>query len=433
MESLRHALITSPAPTWPSLLMLAALAMGPAACGEGNGDSNGNSLPDPISSNSNNTSTSGENNPNATTPNANNSTTANNTNNSTAPNNNTSQSSPNNNTSPDNSVTPPSQAFCDRVEDLGTIGPDSEPRTLQGSTVDQRLLDGYVTACGAGPAPEVGWEMVFDAPTRVVATITPTSQARWALEVRRGECADSEGFICNTTNPSVFVVDAGEPVLLIAEPQSNVRGTFELELQFDTLVCLPIDSTRCDGDDMLRCEMGGNEEIPYTCGEPCRMGSCGANTCDNAVEVTSFPYTFEGSFDSYSSSIDFDQDNTCINPALSATPGEPDPGEPDNNIPDVEPGAMAGPIETLGPDVFFSLPGLTAGQKLTVRADSMIGDRGDSVIFVLDACDPMQCLLATDLGDRLNEWEIPASGDYLVIVDRRGLSGQDLAVSIDVQ
>ena len=51
----------------------------------------------------------------------------------------------------------------------------------------------------------------------------------------------------------------------------------------------------------------------------------------------------------------------------------------------------------------------------------------------MDTCDKSTCHIGRDLGDTLTDWEVPADGDYVVVVERRTLSTADIVVEIDVQ
>lgn len=380
-----------------------------SACGRNNSNNN-STTPPPI--NPNNTAV--QNNTNST---ANNTTTPNNqTSNNTATNatsnNTTGNMTSNNQTSPNNVV-----SAVGACEDMGVVDASSTPTlVIEGSTADATLESVLQTPCGFGAAPERSYLFTFDKPTRVRAAVTQGSTS-WVIDVRDGTCEATASLTCDASPQRTFVVPAGETRLITVEPENNARGTFELSLEFEELVCLPVGGTTCSGDDISRCEQGGLAETTYTCGAPCSMDACGGDLCENAIQVSSFPFRFEGKTNAYKDILDFDDATECYYPD----------GEGEDGM------GMGEPFTTVGEDVTFRLTGLTAGQLLTVDARPAVGNQGDSAIFVLDSCDKSTCHIGRDLGDALTDWEVPADGDYTVVVERRTLSTADIVVEISVQ
>lgn len=394
------------------MLGMCVLLGGLAACGNNNADNNGNTvIPDPGNNQQNSTANNTNTGPN-TGPN----TQPNNTSNNTQPNNSTSNntqtgpnSSSNTQTGP-NTTTVNSQPgdLCSSVQDLGMLSQADSGLKLDGTTTSATLVSSVATPCGFGSAPEVSYLLSFEKGARVKAKLTASSTS-WVMDLRGGDCMGSESISCLATSDRTFVVGAGESRILTLEPENNARGTFSLELEITDLECTPIGGSMCSGDDISICE-GGKAQNIYTCGEACSMDFCGGDICENAIAVRSFPYTFTGKTEkTYRSRLDFGDATAC-------------------NYPD---GGAAFP--TPGEDVTFSLPGLQAGQKLTVDASPEAGNMSDSAIFVLESCDKSTCKIGRDLGDKLEGWEVPAAGDYTVVVDRRSGSLADIVVKIDVQ
>ena len=297
-----------------------------------------------------------------------------------------------------------------------------------GDTTPATVKSAYQTSCGFGIAPEQAFAFSFDAPVQLKITLNSNSGTRMAYELIEGPCEEPGAPRFCATNSQVFLAQADTEYIIIVEPEANqARGTFELEVEVKPLACLPVSSKRCDGDDVKRCVAGGLREDSITCGAPCVDDTCGADSCGNAVVVNpgDYPFSFAAAAAGYVSSITFEGDNSCANPDRGILPGETnnaDPtGESDPSLP------------TPGQDVHFTLKGLTAGQLLTVDASEAAGDAADSAIFILDSCDKSECLFAKDLGDVVSQWEVPADGDYLVIVDRLSSSDQDLGVLINVE
>ncbi len=389
-------------------ILVASIACLAAACGNNN-NSNNTTTPDPIVTNNKN-NTSG-NNTSANNTAVNNTAVNNTAVNNTAVNNTSNNTAPNANNTGNNV-----SSAVGACEDMGTVDASATPMIIDGSTTDASLESVLQTPCGFGNAPERSYLFTFDKPTRVTAAVTNGSTS-WVIDVRNGTCEATASLTCDASPSRTFVVPAGETRLITVEPENNSRGTFELTLEFEELVCLPIGSTTCSGADISRCEQGGLAETVYTCGEACSMDSCGGDFCENAVEVSSFPYRFEGKTNAYGDRLDFDDATECYYPD----------GEGEDGM------GMGMPFTTVGEDVTFKLTGLTAGQLLTVDARPSIGNQGDSAIFVMDTCDKSTCHIGRDLGDTLTDWEVPADGDYIVVVERRTLSTADIVVEIDVQ
>jgi hypothetical protein len=84
----------------------------------------------------------------------------------------------------------------------------------------------------------------------------------------------------------------------------------------------------------------------------------------------------------------------------------------------------------LGQDIILSLPGLSAGQIVTVDASM---DSQDDVIAVLETCDDSPvCIRFVDLGDKLT-WNVEAAGDYFIVVDRPRAESGMFSFSVDIQ
>lgn len=319
--------------------------------------------------------------------------------------------------------------LCNNVEDLGTIDVASGELVLEGDTTPAAVLSLYATECGFGSAAEVGFQVRFDQPAELTATTDSTGLA-WAIELREGKCEMSTKRFCTTQTVPTFTVEADKDYILMFEPRMNSRGTFKSTLKINPLVCLPIGARTCAGDDLEVCTGGGQSKESITCGAPCSMDACGGDICANAIEVSSFPHRFTAVAEAYEDTINFGMGNSCTNPDTEIIPN--DPNDPDGTPGNPTPEEPTGDIPTPGQDVIFKLTGLTAGKKLTVDASSAAGDEADSSIFVLDGCDTMQCRIGVDLGDKLTEWEVPADGDYYVIVDRTSRNNTDFAVDIDL-
>ncbi len=325
----------------------------------------------------------------------------------------------------------PAEGLCNNITDLGVLDPMAGTMMLTGSTIDTTILNEFATSCGSGPAPEVGWRFTVEEPIGIKSNIL-SAGIGWVLELHDGNCTQLTRRFCDDALETRFTLPPGEYVL-IAEPRTNMRGELTLQLDLTPLVCFPVGQTECDGNDLSICAGGGATQLSRACAEPCNMGACGGDLCENAIVVDSLPYTFSGSVEGYLDRINFNEANSCTNPSTAvASGGNDDPDQPDNPDPP-EPGEPSGLIRTPGQDVVFLVKNLTQGQKLFVDASAAAGDDADSVLFVLDSCDKMTCHLAVDLGDIINGWEIPADGDYTIILDRTTDNSADLGIEIRVE
>lgn len=321
-------------------------------------------------------------------------------------------------------VDPPGEGICANQimwGELNTSAAGTQTFTVSNEvTPGETPINGVSTACGFGGASERAMSFTVSGPARIRATLTPKSAANWALELRRGDCDGDEAVSCSTDRLLTFVAEESQPYFLVLEPiDAAITGEVDIALDVTPLSCSPIGSTTCAGSTLSRCEGGGTNEVEYACGEPCASDACGADTCAGAVEVTSYPYMFTGDAAAYASDINYDQENTCLNP---------DAGDL---------GMMGGgmvPLPTPGQDVTFRLPNLAAGQMITVDASSAVGNMADSAIFITRDCtDVMSCLYVKDMGDKIEGWMVPEAGDYFVTVDRTLGNLSEIRVSIDVQ
>lgn len=315
--------------------------------------------------------------------------------------------------------------LCNNVEDLGVLDTSSNV-VLMGNT--SNVIDEFATSCGFGSAAETGWRFTVDSPVGVYSNITAAGIA-WVLELHEGTCDSPTRRFCDPSLDTNFFLEPGKEYILIAEPRQNQRGSLTVNLEFTPLVCLPVGSTTCEGNTLEICAQGGASTIEETCALPCAMDACGGDVCENAISVDSLPYMHTGSMEGYFDRFNLNTDNTCLNPNNAGTPGGGD--DPDDPEPDpVDPGDLTGRIQTPGQDMAFMVKGLSQGDKLFVDASEAVGDTADNVIYIMDSCDYMSCHVAIDLGDKIDGWEVPADGDYLVVVDRTTDQNNDFAVSI---
>lgn len=323
--------------------------------------------------------------------------------------------------------------LCTNVTKLNTIEIKAGVQTFSGDTLplgptpEERLKSGVGTSCGFQNAAERVFEFQVDKPARITATLKPKSQLNWVMELRKGDCEQNEQLYCSAQVANyIFVVQPGETYYLVAEPRSgDDTGAFDVDFDITPLVCLPVGGLSCMGNDVALCEQGGEKQTTYECASACTANEnrCGGDVCANMINVTgSGKYTAKAK--AYRNTFNFKDSTKCVNPDTAIQPemGEPipNPGDPGN-------------IDTPGQDIAFNLTGLKKGQKVTIDATTAAGDQADSAIFVLNSCDPTDCRIGLDIGDKLTQWEVPEDGDYVIVVDRVRASELDIAVDITIE
>jgi hypothetical protein len=320
--------------------------------------------------------------------------------------------------------------FCRDAEDLGVLDVNAGIKMLAGDTTGKMSVVG--TQCGFNSGAEKIFKFTLSAPARLDLALTPSSAINWVMDMRAGDCAQTTSLFCARNPNTTFVADDDKTYFLVVEPlDSAAEGAFQIRVTPTPLVCLPVGERTCVGEDLKQCIQGGAAEETLDCAAPCSMNACGGDLCENAIVVNSFPFEFTGPSAPYSSSFNFSAPNSCVFADTAYIP--PDPNDPDANMMPGEPGAPISSMSTPGQDVVFRLPGLMAGQKLTVDASTNLGDSSDNAIFVMNSCDPMSCLVALDIGDVLSGWTVPANGDYIVVVDRRAASNQDIKIRLSLE
>jgi hypothetical protein len=295
---------------------------------------------------------------------------------------------------------------CDEVQDLGEVDLAAEV-SASGNT--EGFVDTTTTTCAAVQnlsGAENAFKFTVPAAARVNLVLTSESSVDWVIEVREGACEDAAASMtCSDVEDFDFVVEPGTEYFVVAEPRTGIdRGPFEFTMTFEELVCSPPGGVSCDVDDVVVCQ-AGTSEARYGCGTGCMDAACLGDSCATAFEVTAST-SFAGDTEAFSGTLDFGSQPSC---SVGGEQG----------------------IATPGPEVVLSLPGLTQGQTVTV--DASMNDDNDNAIFVLDQCSDQQgCLDAIDIGEVLT-WDVPADGNYFVVIDKTTSSAKPFAYAVDIQ
>lgn len=337
----------------------------------------------------------------------------------------------------DDTDMPQGTGVCTNIIDMGTMDASAGTITLNGDTTGA-TTNGVSSSCGNGAAMEQVFALKFDAPVRVTAKLGDNANGvPWGFSLRRGTCDTNEEIVCtpNTSN-FFFNILADETYYFVVEPTSGAsKGAFTVDLELTELVCLPIASRTCATDagvDGINfCTGGGTREDFFACptseGGACTSAedSCGGDKCENIIEIAATSgtsYSLTAPYKSYTNSFTFKDATTCKSPDNAVLV---------EGVPDLE-NSPPFKLDTPGNDVAIKLTGMIAGQKVNVDASTEIGDTGDSAIFIMTGCDVSTCVYGVDLSDKIEGWEVPADGDYTVVVDRLGGNDTDLSLKIDI-
>lgn len=227
-----------------------------------------------------------------------------------------------------------------------------------------------------------------------------------AKEIREGSCVSAEAAVECSINPITFQAVAGQEYFLVVEMNNDPENIneFVLEIDVEEFACSPPGARTCEGGESTLC-FGGTEERVSQCAAECADGTeCAGTACGSALEVRESG-TFTGDYAAYQNRFDFSEAPSC---STEGTTGVSSPGR----------------------DVVFSLPGLTQGQ--TVKVDK--GDLGLALLAVMSSCAESEAVCVTgDTTAGTLDWEVPADGDYYVVISpRTTVSGQfEYTIEID--
>src|SRR5690554_250858 len=279
--------------------------------------------------------------------------------------------------------------FCDSIN-LGTLGPNQSVSSI-GDLADAE--NNFHLSCAAGIARELVYHFSVEQPSRVTLRALSETVGNWSLQINRGTCAESSELACFGSANQTFFAEAGIDYYLFLEPTDRASvGKVSLNLSTEALGCYPAASAVCNGDEIERCHTDYTPSTS-TCPAGCSDDACDGDTCENALEMDpSGTMIVEGSLAGLTDAYNFRGRTECF--------------ESGNAVP------------TREKDIVVALNGLRAGQVVHIDASEELGDQNDNAIFIVEDCGAAPtCVAGGDSSDEKLRWEVPADGDYLVIID----------------
>ena len=297
---------------------------------------------------------------------------------------------------------------CDFVNDQGTVSlaNGATNLTLSGSTVGLESDIASSCAADAMTAPEYIWSFVPSEASFVTISIMDDGGLDWVVSTRSGECEPTNERVCRDSGLIDYLAGAEERQFIVAEPVAGVQtGSIDINVQIEPAVCSDLGARTCDADGVKVCE-GGTMETTYRCGTGCDMGVCEGDVCDNAFALQGgASYEFEGNMRAYTNNFNAADFASC---------------------------SLGGVLTTPGAEQILSVPGVTAGQTITVKANDP-SDQNDNAIFILRGCGAgAECVAVDELADELS-WSADADGDYTIIIDSISNANKEFKHSITVE
>jgi hypothetical protein len=285
---------------------------------------------------------------------------------------------------------------CPRVKNLGVLETSKGMVMLSATTLGLESTVDAACSSDGDTAPDYVYALEVDEPVFINTSLGLVGDVDWVVEARAGQCTTQAQVQCLDSGETLFYAEPGKKYFLLLEPVTGgLSGQFDLALRFTPLTCAPPNSYTCDMSERLFCE-GGTSERALACGVACTGTECAGDTCDMAIPVMGVAgtYTFEGTLEAYTNTLD--TKNMDVDTCTLAFMGMPQ-------------------LETPGPEAFYALKGLKAGQKVNVDAST---DVNDNAIYIFQGCGvgTAKCAVVNDLADRIN-WTVPEDGDYTLVVD----------------
>ncbi|AWV90030.1 hypothetical protein DFR33_103362 [Bradymonas sediminis] len=290
---------------------------------------------------------------------------------------------------PDTTPEDPKAELCDAPY-LGTLAPNQSTSTV-GDLASAE--NNFALSCAPGISRELVYRFAVEQPSRVRVRALSETIGNWNLQINTGTCEASARLACFGSGNQTFFAEPGIEYHLLLEP-TNRASTGEVQVSIDTeaFACFPAKSATCNGDEIERCDVDYTMSSS-TCPAGCSDDACNGDLCENAIEMDpSGTMRLEGSLAGLTNAYNFAGRTECF-----------DSGEP---------------LPTRGKDIVVALNGLRAGQTVNVDTSQDIGDTNDNAIFIVNGCDSTPtCLAGGDTFDEKLNWQVPADGDYLLIID----------------
>ncbi|MFU8803574.1 MAG: hypothetical protein ACNA8W_07185 [Bradymonadaceae bacterium] len=281
-------------------------------------------------------------------------------------------------------------------------------------------VDSPATNCYAGDEDSGVWLMTFEVDEEVIVKLSVRSPGddHPVYQLNKGECLAEEGEFCRQDSGNYrFLAQAGSTYYLWIEKPHLVNDlTFLVDIGIEEFVCWP-GELACAGGDVEICHMGQEWRPVGACVTDCRdESSCVGDICEDAITVelsatgpvANRAKTFVGDRHAFSNQWTAEDRPGCDLQKQSLEEGEEDIGFP-----------------TEDGEVFFRVPNLKGGQTLSVKAVNQTGNYG---FFILGECGAESCLDAASQDanyDRRLEWEVPADGTYIVVIESLGAQARD--------
>lgn len=281
---------------------------------------------------------------------------------------------------------------CMRVRNLGTLDSmNSAQFKVAGDTTN--LGSTIKTSCSdtGDESAEYVYAFKLNATAFIDLKIDSLAGVDFVAEVRQGKCEEDNRLFCDQSAEELFLAKAGEQYFLAVEAQNGlVNGPFDVKMDFTPTNCTPGERA-CQADNLTICADGTMTQT-LACGTMCSTDACTGDLCASAVEVSGMgTFEFTGNLSAFSSTFDAQDHQNC---SFGNTP-----------------------TPTPGAELYFNLRGLQAGQRVVIEANALGEDLNDNAIFILDSCGATSaCIAKEELSDKL-EWEVPANGDYFVVID----------------
>jgi hypothetical protein len=301
---------------------------------------------------------------------------------------------------------------CPRVKNLGVLKVADGEVVLEATTAGLESSVSATCSADGEMAPDYVYALEVDEPAFINTSLALVGDVDWVVEARAGKCEAQAQVQCLDSGETLFYAEPGKKYFLVLEPVSGtLAGPLKLTLNFTPLVCAPPGSYTCDMGTRQLCE-GGTRERALVCGAACEGAACAGDTCETALPIMGVAgtYTFEGTLEAFSNTLDtanMDVD-TC---ALGTFMGMPS-------------------LATPGPEVFYALRGMKAGQRVRVDAKT---DLNDNAIYLFRGCAvaTTTCLASDDLADAV-DFTVPEDGDYTLVVDVTIEQGQTYKHTITI-